>query len=393
MYATMLGREGFRQGMDLYFKRHDGQAVTTDDFFAAMADANPSVDISALKTWYSQAGTPTVTVETSFDASAKTFTFKASQSLPSTPDSGGDGPKKPQLVPIRVGLLGASGKDLALEAISQDGGAPRPLGGATEVVLPFAAMASTFVLHGVSEEPVVASILRDFSAPVHLKARAGPRTNGAGCAPCCCRNRTAPPPPHSLPCTHTPACRCCPSPLRLSSLSSSRTTATRSTASRRRRRSARATLRSLNPFGRSRRSLRISLCCVAAVASRTFPSCDDLAMSCNAGSRLVLRVHQAALAAGAAPNPRADASWPVRTAKPRTQGDPPFTSRCACSASASHHLTTSGGCAWRCAQSSVSSSFSCITQALISALKAVLVAGTKKDLDRVFVAEARITGE
>lgn len=96
------------------------------------------------------------------------------QSLPATPDSGGDQPKKPQLIPIRVGLLGASGRDLQLASLSVDGGAAKPLGGATEAVLPLAAMSSTFTIGGVAEEPVVASILRDFSAPVHLKVSPEP---------------------------------------------------------------------------------------------------------------------------------------------------------------------------------------------------------------------------
>lgn len=174
MYATMLGREGFRKGMDLYFQRHDGQAVTTEDFFAAMADANPAADIGALKWWYAQAGTPTVTVEVAYDRAAQAFTLKATQALPATPDKGGDRAKQPQLVPIRVGLLGASGKDLPLASLSVDGGAPRPLDGATEVVLPLAAASTTFTLGGVAEEPVVASILRDFSAPVHLKVSPEP---------------------------------------------------------------------------------------------------------------------------------------------------------------------------------------------------------------------------
>jgi aminopeptidase N len=72
MYHTLLGEAGFRAGTDLYFQRHDGQAVTCDDFFQAMSDANPGCDIGALKNWYSQAGTPTVICERAYDASAKT---------------------------------------------------------------------------------------------------------------------------------------------------------------------------------------------------------------------------------------------------------------------------------------------------------------------------------
>ena len=68
MYHTLLGEAGFRAGTDLYFQRHDGQAVTCDDFFQAMSDANPGCDIGALKNWYSQAGTPTVICERAYDA-------------------------------------------------------------------------------------------------------------------------------------------------------------------------------------------------------------------------------------------------------------------------------------------------------------------------------------
>ena len=80
MYESLLGKDGFRKGMDLYFERHDGCAVTTEDFFSAMADAN-NTDLSAFKPWYQQAGTPIVDVKTSYDASTKTFTLKATQTV------------------------------------------------------------------------------------------------------------------------------------------------------------------------------------------------------------------------------------------------------------------------------------------------------------------------
>ena len=99
MYHTLLGEAGFRAGTDLYFQRHDGQAVTCDDFFQAMSDANPGCDIGALKNWYSQAGTPTVICERAYDADAKTYSLTLTQVLPSTPDTGGDGAKAAQLIP------------------------------------------------------------------------------------------------------------------------------------------------------------------------------------------------------------------------------------------------------------------------------------------------------
>lgn len=99
-----------RKGIDLYFKRHDGQAVTCDDFFAAMADANGE-DLSALRNWYSQAGTPKLEVTCEHNASAKTFTLHTKQSTPATP---GQTSKAPVLIPLTVGLLGPDGQDLPL---------------------------------------------------------------------------------------------------------------------------------------------------------------------------------------------------------------------------------------------------------------------------------------
>ena len=84
MYATMLGKDGFRKGMDLYFKRHDGQAVTCDDFRAAMADAN-DVDLTQFARWYSQAGTPVVEGSGTYDPRKRTYTLRLRQSCPATP--------------------------------------------------------------------------------------------------------------------------------------------------------------------------------------------------------------------------------------------------------------------------------------------------------------------
>jgi aminopeptidase N len=119
MYHTLLGKGGFRKGMDLYFQRHDGQAVTTDDFFAAMSDANAGVDISRLKHWYAQAGTPTLKCARSYDAQKKTYALTFTQSLPSTPDDGGDAERKvAQLIPIALGLVAADGANLDMTKIS-----------------------------------------------------------------------------------------------------------------------------------------------------------------------------------------------------------------------------------------------------------------------------------
>jgi aminopeptidase N len=156
MYQTLLGREGFRKGMDLYFARHDGQAVTCDDFRMAMADASGR-DLTQFERWYSQAGTPVVQAETRYDEQANTYTLRLVQSCPATP---GQPEKLPFHIPVAVGLLGKDGRDLPLMI---DG---KQLG--TTAVLELTEADQTFVFTGVAEQPTP-SILRDFSAPVILK--------------------------------------------------------------------------------------------------------------------------------------------------------------------------------------------------------------------------------
>jgi aminopeptidase N len=160
MYQTLLGRDGFRKGMDLYFERHDGQAVECDDFRAAMADANGR-DLEQFGLWYSQAGTPRVTVDTHYDESRQTYELRLSQSCPPTP---GQAKKLPFHIPVAVGLLDSDGNDmpLRLEGQPQVGEAP------TTMVLELTKQEQTFVFTDVPEDPVP-SILRDFSAPVVLE--------------------------------------------------------------------------------------------------------------------------------------------------------------------------------------------------------------------------------
>ncbi|KAH8521990.1 hypothetical protein H0E87_002856 [Populus deltoides] len=117
MYKTLLGSQGFRKGMDLYFKRHDGQAVTCEDFFAAMRDANDA-DFANFLQWYSQAGTPLVKVTSSYDAEAHTFTLKFSQEVPPMPEQP---VKEPMFIPVVLGLLDTSGKDMPLSSVYHDG--------------------------------------------------------------------------------------------------------------------------------------------------------------------------------------------------------------------------------------------------------------------------------
>ncbi len=166
MLRTTLGSAGFRQGTDLYFSRHDGQAVTTDDFVKAMEDAN-SVDLSQFKLWYTQAGTPELSVTRRYDAGTKRYELTFQQTCPPTP---GQPEKKPMHIPVAVGLLGKDGKDLALKLATP----PKPPlakggdGGVSSLVLELQKPEETFVFTDVPAEPVP-SVLRHFSAPVKVK--------------------------------------------------------------------------------------------------------------------------------------------------------------------------------------------------------------------------------
>lgn len=157
MYQTLLGRDGFRKGMDLYFERHDGRAVECDDFRAAMMDANGR-DLTQFERWYSQAGTPRVKVTTSYDAEQKTYDITLAQSCPPTP---GQAKKLPFHIPVAVGLLDGQGKDMPL-SLNGHSGQPETL------VLELTATQQTFHFTNVAEKPVP-SLLRNFSAPVVLE--------------------------------------------------------------------------------------------------------------------------------------------------------------------------------------------------------------------------------
>jgi len=158
MIATILGREGFRKGMDLYFARHDGTAVTCDDFVAAMEAAN-GVDLTQFRRWYSQSGTPVLEVTSEYDAAAQTLTLHIKQSCPPTPKQP---TKDPFDIPFAVGLIGRSSRQslplqLAGEATAGD----------TTRVLRVREASQTFTFVHVPEAPVL-SLLRGFSAPVKL---------------------------------------------------------------------------------------------------------------------------------------------------------------------------------------------------------------------------------
>jgi aminopeptidase N len=151
MQQTLVGREGFERGLKLYFERHDGHAVTCDDFAQAIADANPESQLAQkleqFKRWYSQAGTPRVRVQTNFDAVSGIYTLTLSQSCAPTP---GQAEKEPFVIPIAFGLLDAQGRELTagLHVLTQE--------------------SETLTFPGYSAEPVP-SVLRGFSAPVILE--------------------------------------------------------------------------------------------------------------------------------------------------------------------------------------------------------------------------------
>src|SRR3990167_368110 len=152
MLKTLLGAEAFRKGCDLYFERHDGQATTVEAFIACFAEASGR-DLSNFFAWYEQAGTPTVTIASDYDADAQVLTMDLRQSTAPTP---GQPTKKALPIPIAIGLL------------SHDGEALRD----TEVVV-LDQDAMTVRWEGVSKPPVL-SALRNFSAPVNLKTDARP---------------------------------------------------------------------------------------------------------------------------------------------------------------------------------------------------------------------------
>ncbi|MDP3269144.1 MAG: aminopeptidase N [Legionella sp.] len=145
MQHTLLGEDGFRKGMDLYFDRHDGQAVTIDDFVAAMEDTN-QVDMTQFKRWYSQAGTPELHVSSTYSAGTLTLTLR--QSCPVTPDNL---PKQPFHIPVRVAFFDAKGEQMAN----------------IPDILELKEEEQHFIFNNLKERPII-SLLRDFSAPVKL---------------------------------------------------------------------------------------------------------------------------------------------------------------------------------------------------------------------------------
>ncbi len=156
MIATLLGRDLFKKGMDLYFDRHDGQAVTIEDFVRCFEDVSDR-DLTQFSLWYHQAGTPLVTASGDYDAAAKTFTLSLEQMQPNTP---GQTTKKPLHIPLRLALIAENGAVIA----------PTSVAGAelTDDVLHLTEKAQTVVFHGIPSRPVL-SLNRSFSTPINLQ--------------------------------------------------------------------------------------------------------------------------------------------------------------------------------------------------------------------------------
>ena len=152
MYHSLLGAETYRKATDLYFDRHDGQAVTIEEFVSAMEDASGR-DLTQFRRWYKQAGTPVVRVRSEYDAAANTYTLDFQQSCPATP---GQSEKLPLVIPVKLGLVGADGVDMQLNAAGQ-----------TEMVFEITEASQQLMIENIKQEPVP-SLLRGFSAPVKL---------------------------------------------------------------------------------------------------------------------------------------------------------------------------------------------------------------------------------
>ena len=152
MYHTLLGAKTFRKGSDLYFDRHDGEAVTIEEFVAAMEDASGR-DLTQFRRWYKQSGTPVLKVRSEYDATAKTYKLNFDQSCPPTP---GQTKKLPFVIPVKLGLVSDDGVDIQLNSA-----------GETEIIIEITKPHHQLVFENIDAEPVP-SLLRGLSAPVKL---------------------------------------------------------------------------------------------------------------------------------------------------------------------------------------------------------------------------------
>jgi aminopeptidase N len=160
MIRALLGPNDFRKGFDLYIRRHDGQAVTTEEFLRAMEDASGH-DLGQFRLWHTQAGRPRVTARGAFDPATGRYALTLAQTCPPTP---GQPAKAPFHIPVAIGLLSKSGRPLSFTPEGSDGSGP-----VAEAVLELTRPEQTFVLSGVDSDPVP-SLLRGFSAPVSLQS-------------------------------------------------------------------------------------------------------------------------------------------------------------------------------------------------------------------------------
>ncbi len=157
MIETILGRDQFRAGMDLYFERHDGDAATVEDFIACFEDAS-GVSLKQFRHWYSQAGTPEVSCKLSYDSAKKRACLTVSQQTRPTP---GQETKKALHIPLRIGLLGPDGQEFPLDLVGRQS--------AEDGVVHITKDSQTFTFKDIEKRPVV-SLLRGFSAPVTISS-------------------------------------------------------------------------------------------------------------------------------------------------------------------------------------------------------------------------------
>jgi aminopeptidase N len=158
MIHTLIGKEAFRRGMDLYISRHDNHAATIEDFVAAMQDAS-GVDLGQFKRWYEQAGTPEITIDGRWDAATRCYELTAAQNVPATP---GQPEKVPMLIPLAMGLIGTDGAELPTRLQGEEASRTGTR------VIPLAEARQSFYFLDVPAPPVP-SLLRSFSAPAKLK--------------------------------------------------------------------------------------------------------------------------------------------------------------------------------------------------------------------------------
>jgi aminopeptidase N len=160
MYQTILGKQGFANGLKLYLNRHDGQAATCQDFYQAMMDAN-KVSYPQFMLWYQQAGTPQVTYTENYDAITKEYKISFKQIIPDTPNQTN---KQPMLIPVKIGFIDLSGNQLT-NCYPQE---KNYTAHNNEIVLLLNDTTTTFTFKDIIQKPIP-SLLRDFSAPIHLK--------------------------------------------------------------------------------------------------------------------------------------------------------------------------------------------------------------------------------